>query len=390
MSFTKKILLMLLVAASLLSATSCSSDGDEPQDVPTEQTVIMFFPWSNTLYGDFQRSVRNFSNAVARRGLRGERVVVCMATDPTSAVLYELKCSGGKCWNDTLRRFSDRTFTSRSSMASLFGDIKAIAPAPRYGMVVGSHGLGWIPVSSQQRAARVRMHYDTAVLRTRYIGGTTPATQIEIGNFAGAMADASLHTEYILFDNCYMSSVEALYQLRHVTDRVVACPTEVLAYGFPYANCAPFLLGTPDLKAVADAFISYYTATDTPYATVAVIDCSQLDNLATLVREANLASTTDDATIRSDIQVMDGYSPTIFFDLGHYLSLKCSDATLRQVIEAQLALTVPVQGHTPRFYSALKGGSTAISHYSGLTTSEPSANRLAATVDETDWYKATH
>ena len=313
-----------------------------------------------------------------------------MATDPTSAVLYELKCSGGKCWNDTLRRFSDRTFTSRSSMASLFGDIKAIAPAPRYGMVVGSHGLGWIPVSSQQRAARVRMHYDAAVLRTRYIGGTTPATQIEIGNFAGAMADASLHTEYILFDNCYMSSVEALYQLRHVTDRVVACPTEVLAYGFPYANCAPFLLGTPDLKAVADAFISYYTATDTPYATVAVIDCSQLDNLATLVREANLASTTDDATIRSDIQVMDGYSPTIFFDLGHYLSLKCSDATLRQVIEAQLALTVPVQGHTPRFYSALKGGSTAISHYSGLTTSEPSTNRLAATVDETDWYKATH
>ena len=137
MSFTKKILLMLLVAASLLSATSCSSDGDEPQDVPTEQTVIMFFPWINTLYGDFQRSVRNFSNSVARRGLRGERVVVCMATDPTSAVLYELKCSGGKCWNDTLRRFSDRTFTSRSSMASLFGDIKAIAPAPRTGMDSG-------------------------------------------------------------------------------------------------------------------------------------------------------------------------------------------------------------------------------------------------------------
>lgn len=44
--------------------------------------------------------------------------------------------------------------------------------------------------------------------------------------------------EYILFDDCYMSSLEAAYDLRHVTRHLIACPTEIMAYGMPYSHIA--------------------------------------------------------------------------------------------------------------------------------------------------------
>ena len=432
---------------------SCSNgdnpDGPDVPVTPVGQTVFMFFPWSNSLLSDFRRTVEDMQTVVAQRSMKDERVMVFMATSEREAVLFELKKQNGRCLTDTLRRYSDRPFTSRQRLTSLFSEVMTLAPASRYGMVVGCHGLAWVPVQGQ-RNARKRlgsqermdeednlykeekidkeglykeeridkegddlMHFEVqGPVTTRFIGGTYPETQIETTDLADAMADAGLHTEYILFDACYMSSVEVAYELKDVTHYLIASPTEVISYGFPYITMGKHLLGTPNYKGIADSFISFYSSYYLPYGTVAVTDCTQLDALAAIAQQINAAAeeptnaasakhinaaaegklntATSGKSAPNGVQIMDGYSPTLFYDLGHLMSLKNAGTVLTTAFAEQLDKTVPYKGHTDQYFTALKDAPVDIKHYSGLNTSQGSLNRLADKLSETAWHKATN
>lgn len=397
---------------------SCSNgdspDGPDVPVTPVGQTVFMFFPWSNSLLSDFRRTVEDMQTVVAQRSMKDERIMVFMATSEREAVLFELKKQNGRCLTDTLRRYSDRPFTSRQWLTSLFSEVMTLAPASRYGMMVGCHGLAWVPVQGQ-RNARKRlgsqerideednlykeekidkegddlMHFEVqGPVTTRFIGGTYPETQIETTDLADAMADAGLHTEYILFDACYMSSVEVAYELKDVTHYLIASPTEVLSYGFPYITMGKHLLGTPNYKSIVDSFISFYSSYNLPYGTVAVTDCTQLDALAAIAQQINAAAEAQLAP--NGVQIMDGYSPTLFYDLGHLMSLKDAGTVLTAAFAEQIDKTVPYKGHTGQYFTALKDEPVDIKHYSGLNTSQGSLNHMADRLSETAWYKATN
>lgn len=449
----KKTCSFIIATLLIVVGVSCSNgdnpDGPDGPVTPVGQTVFMFFPWSNSLLSDFRRTVEDMQTVVAQRSMKDERVMVFMATSEREAVLFELKKQNGRCLTDTLRRYSDRPFTSRQWLTSLFSEVMTLAPASRYGMVVGCHGLAWVPVQGQ-RNARKRlgsqerideedniykeeridkeglykeeridkegddlMHFEVqGPVTTRFIGGTYPETQIETTDLADAMADAGLHTEYILFDACYMSSVEVAYELKDVTHYLIASPTEVISYGFPYITMGKHLLGTPNYKGIVDSFVSFYSSYYLPYGTVAVTDCTQLDALAAIAQQINAAAeeptnaasakqinaaaegkfntATSGKSAPNGVQIMDGYSPTLFYDLGHLMSLKNAGTVLTAAFADQLDKTVPYKGHTDQYFTALKDAPVNIKHYSGLNTSQGSLNRMADKISETAWHKATN
>lgn len=425
----KKFCSLIIATLFIVVGVSCSNgdspDGPDVPVTPVGQTVFMFFPWSNSLLPDFRRTVEDMQTVVAQRSMKDERVMVFMATSEREAVLFELKKQNGQCLTDTLRRYSDRPFTSRQWLTSLFSEVMTLAPASRYGMVVGCHGLAWVPVQGQRKARKRLgsqerideednlykeeridkeglykeeridkegddlMHFEVqGPVTTRFIGGTYPETQIETTDLADAMADAGLHTEYILFDACYMSSVEVAYELKDVTHYLIASPTEVLSYGFPYITMGKHLLGTPNYKGIVDSFISFYSSYNLPYGTVAVTDCTQLDALAAIAQQINAVAA--EQLVPNGVQIMDGYSPTLFYDLGHLMSLKDAGTVLTAAFAEQLYKTVPYKGHTDQYFTALKDEPVDIKHYSGLNTSQGSLNHMADRLSETAWYKATN
>lgn len=416
----KKTCSFIIATLFIVVGVSCSNgdspDGPDVPVTPVGQTVFMFFPWSNSLLSDFRRTVEDMQTVVAQRSMKDERVMVFMATSEREAVLFELKKQNGRCLTDTLRRYSDRPFTSRQWLTSLFSEVMTLAPASRYGMVVGCHGLAWVPVQGQRNARKKLgsqerideednlykkeridkegepndlMHFEVqGPVTTRFIGGTYPETQIETTDLADAMADAGFHTEYILFDACYMSSVEVAYELKDVTHYLIASPTEVLSYGFPYITMGKHLLGTPNYKGIVDSFISFYSSYNLPYGTVAVTDCTQLDALAAIAQQINAAAA--EQLVPNGVQIMDGYSPTLFYDLGHLMSLKDAGTVLTAAFAEQLEKTVPYKGHTGQYFTTLKDAPVDIKHYSGLNTSQGSLNHMADRLSETAWYKATN
>ena len=396
----KYILFILFFPAVLLSCTK------EKVVVPAEndQTVFMYLPWSSNLTSYFRQNIADFETAIAGGILKNERVVVFFMTSPTEASLFELKHRGGKSVRSTFKTYSFEAsnpapYTTAAGITSILEDVIHYAPANRYAMVIGCHGMGWLPVSSVSRGAAEKYHWEYADgPLTRFFGGTTSQYQTDIATLADGIAGAGLKMEYILFDDCYMSSIEAAYDLREVTDYLIGCPTEVMAYGFPYHVIAKYMVGTVDYAGIAEGFLSFYENYTTPCGTIGITYCPELDDLAAVMKEINTregidADTEFTESFRSGIQRLDGYSPVVFYDLGDYVENICTDQTLLTRFRAQLARTVPPAWslHTEKYYTSITSArQIAINAYSGVTTSDPSNHPWTRAKSETAWYKATH
>ncbi|NLH28791.1 MAG: Clostripain family protein, partial [Bacteroidales bacterium] len=242
----------------------------------------MYLPWpaDKTLTKAFEKNISDLEKAISKNGLNNEKVVVFMSTSSTQATLYEITCKNGICKHDTLKNFNP-SFTTVEGIASILNDMKSAAPALTYAMIIGGHGMGWIPVyptyPTNARAISASSpfknywEYD-GEFDTRYFGGTTTKYQTDITSLAKGITMAGIKKmEYILFDNCYMSSIEVAYELRNVTNYLIASPTEIMAYGMPYAVVGEYLFGKTNYKAVCNGFYSFYSTYDgAPYGTLAV------------------------------------------------------------------------------------------------------------------------
>ncbi len=152
--------------------------------------------------------------------------------------------------------------TVAEQFARLLKDVLAYAPAPRYAMTIGCHGMGWIPATattavSREGAEREYWEYEGAE-QTRWFGGMTAEFQTEIPTLAEAIRRAGMKMEYILFDDCYMSSVEVAYELKDVTDYLIGSTSEIMAEGFPYTEIGALLLGDVDYEGICESFYQYY------------------------------------------------------------------------------------------------------------------------------------
>ena len=206
-------------------------------------------------------------------------------------------------------------------------------PADSYGLVLSSHGSGWVPNSI----------FDKHVMApsTRFIG--QDGTQyMEIPALAQALE--GLKFEYLLFDACFMSSIEALYDLRNVTDYLIASPTEVLADGFPYKEIVSQLF-QKDLKGACESFMNKYRQTS---GTVALVQSNKLEALAAAVKNVVTAVGNKQVDLTA-IQGYEGLNPHLFYDLEQYIEALTNDT---DAFKAALKEAVIFTDHTPQFYSA--------------------------------------
>lgn len=360
-----------------------------------EQTVFMYLPWSTNLTSNFKQNINDLRKVVAKNVLKNERIIVFMCTKATEAFLFELVYEDGKDVRKTYKKYEypSPSYTTADGIAAILNDVETYAPAKRYAMIIGCHGLGWIPVSNTQSRSKfsaTKRHWEYEnVPMTRLFGGLSPEYQTDITTLAKGISSVGLKMEYILFDDCYMSGVEVAYDLKEVTKHLIASTSEVMAYGMPYAEIGEYLIGKVNYKEICDGFYSFYSNyTAMPCGTLAVTDCSELEKLATIMKDIN-SQHTFDATSVGTLQRLDGYSPVIFFDCWDYVSKLCSDPGLLAQFKEQLDRTVLFKRNTDYYYTMTKG-KIKIDTFSGITISDPSTSAEAAKKEETAWYMATH
>lgn len=78
-----RFMIYIFAALVLVGMASCSSEDGGWQEDEVEKTIVMFYPWSTTLLGEFKANVSDFSSVIASRGLHGERVWCVWPLRPT-------------------------------------------------------------------------------------------------------------------------------------------------------------------------------------------------------------------------------------------------------------------------------------------------------------------
>lgn len=154
-------------------------------------------------------------------------------------------------------------------MEEVLMDMQKIAPSDSYGLILGSHASGWMKGNSVQSKAF----------------GNDDGYNIDIPDLADVLKNSfSEKLDFVLFDACMMGTAEVGYELRETTSYCIASVMETPVYGFPYDQILPYLYSENiDYPAVCHEFMSF-NKTNNLWGTCAVMDCSQMENLASAVK----------------------------------------------------------------------------------------------------------
>ncbi|MBF1588923.1 MAG: hypothetical protein HXO25_04820, partial [Prevotella sp.] len=342
----KKIFLLLQLVMLVVFA-SCSSEDPDPipqPDAEVENTIFVYMPWSavtndgvvrNNLYNFFNDNLEAIKQAVEQQGGLGNKQLIVFISDSLSkGYLYTIKYKNRRCINDTLAVYNNTLSGLRLNttgwITSILKRVKQEAPAKNYSLIVGCHGMGWIPGKPSTRLTRsvaspIERDIETDLVGppTRWFGGGD--YQTDISTLAKGIEDSGIGKfQYILFDDCNMTGVEVAYELRDATHYIVGCPTEIMAYGMPYKLLWNELSKVnPNYRNICNTFINFYSnytynGSPYPYGTISVIDCSQVEGMVNLMKEINTSSSLS-PFVESNLQSMDGYNPTKFYDMGDYV-----------------------------------------------------------------------
>ena len=362
----------------VLFVVSCDDDAVDVDSI-NKQTVLVYMPWSGSetstgLYSNFLANLDSIESAITTAGgLSKSRLLVFLSESATSSTLYEVTYSSQQgCNHKEVKRYTGHDYTTPEGIARVLTDANNAAYGLNFALIVGCHGTGWTHIddwtdypnnakgsSPSTTTNRHSLHIkqyedDTPYEKTRFYGSVSDDNYaVDITTLAEGIKQSGLHMQYILFDDCYMANAEVAYELREITNFLIASTSEVMAIGMPYANMWKSLASpTPSYSTAVSAFKTFYSSYRIPCGTITAIDCRQMENLATVMRQINEHYTLDEEQLET-IQILDGFNTPIFFDMGDYVEKLCTDPYLYEKFKAQLDKTVVSKASTERIYSFL-------------------------------------
>ena len=321
---------------------------------------------------------------------------------PSHLIRYSL--FEGKVRRDTVMTVeAGRMASDPELMKEVLEYVRNRYKADRYGLILSSHGSGWLPVGyvqSEENARHMRFHEFGAetgtstsslapVRRIRTLGGPATKTfgadyygiwnqtqkdadvyEMSIPRLAGALGSG---WDFIVFDACFMGAVEVAYELKHCAKVLCISAAEVISQGFNYRNMAD-LIFRRDLHP-EDICLSFYNlykgqpgASQT--ATIACVQTAGLDGLADTCKE--LISKYRSALDAADTDAIQLYSrggSKWFYDLQdifNHIGISQQDS-LR--LQSSLDACISYKAATPKILDEI-----TVRHFCGLSMFLPAIN----------------
>ena len=281
-----------------------------------------------------------------------------------------------------LKEYPDQLSTDKEVMATVLQDMAKFSPTQNLGLIVGSHGSSW---------------YNTIYTRALGYDGST-SNAINLTDMVEAMETLEKPFEFILFDACYMGTMEVAYEFRHVADYQISSVMEVPAYGFPYDYFLGDLFkGTVEgYKEICQSFVDYYKSEydegKTAWGTIALIDSKEVEGMTQAVREQIVAHKDTLASyVPKRIQEYGRQAGQgIAHDLEHFVK-DLNGGETPQTFAEQLEKTVLYKGcleearYTPYNYDV------DATNYCGLGIYIPQSNKSKWNpyFKTLDWYEAS-
>ena len=365
----------LLLTASCTNEKSCSRC-----DMP-KRTVLVYLAGDNSL--STEAWMRRDSLLAGWNPELGTLLIAEHSWQTGQPVLMKAVWNGSKAITEVLNTYgSDANMADPTIWKQVLADAATMVPSDHFGLVMFSHATGWLPEGAYEQYSG---YLSRDVTRSLLDGS---GRQMNLDDFVNAIPDGMF--DFILFDMCFMGSIETSYALRKKTDWIVASATEMVSPGFMpiyHQHLNKLFSMEPDLQGLARAYFAYFAGQTgkEQSATVSVINTRHLETLAEVAKkvQADIAEYPD----TTGIQFYDRKGvPHLFYDLGEYLHVLDSDNRYAVTIDSTMSRTVTFRRNTPHFLNIDIKKHSGLSVYIPLQTQEP----LNAAYHKTAWWQATH
>lgn len=305
---------------------------------------------------------------------------------------YRNTAGGAVC--DTVYKYQEDFYSTDSvRFKDALSWVMDYYPSEHLGLVMWSHGTGWLYDSNKSRSIGEDNGRDLD-------DALTFSKWMEVEELAAVLKELSVNTDFVLFDACFMQCVEVAYAMREAADWLVGSPAELPADGAPYNRIMSSLFSFPfDAKELIEQYKGGYS--DYNGVTLSAVKCSAVDRLAEVtaafvpayfsrgfqVNESGVFSYLKDGRFRDIVSLPE------YFDMNGQMMLRLPDDAYLLWKKA-LDAAVPYRVASRVWYSMYKGDSYVnFSQFCGLSMYVPHDESKYSTLNEnfrrTEWYGAT-
>lgn len=148
-------------------------------------------------------------------------------------------------------------------------------PSKTYSMIIWSHGTGWS--KSPQRSVLVDNGKNLTNPPQANIG-----TWLDLRQLDGVLSHLP-HLNFLMFDACYMQTIEVVTQLYTYADYIIGSPAEIPAQGAPYDKIMENLCNA-DVRGIIQNYAAAYPATSG--VLLSAVKSSQVPGLCNATKSA--------------------------------------------------------------------------------------------------------
>jgi len=410
MSLTVKKIIrsVVFLILPLLLTLSCSCNKDDDSGII--RTVLVYIAADNNLSNTANSNIYSMNSAI-RSGMKNVNLLVFVDRINYNPALLHLH----DAVIDTVKTFPEMDSTDPDVFRDVIEYVRKNYISDSYGLVMWSHGTGWLP-ASQLHFVAPNMGYSPSrdgdgnhlsvldiqrypsSLQTKAFGlenrkgNNPPYVCMEIDEMANAIPDGVF--DFIAFDACYMGNVEIVYALRKKARYFISSTYEIVSYGFPYHIVTRDLL-EGNLTNVCREFYTYYNSMSgwEQMGGISLVDTDGLDSLAQCFKKivVEYKDSVPELDI-SEIQVFDRFRNHVFFDLGDVVEKLCPNLDYVAEFNQQLDKCVQYKASTPYMfqgdYEEIK-----IDKYCGLSIYIPIRRYESSGLNDdyrmTEWSKVT-
>ncbi|MDU1904087.1 MAG: clostripain-related cysteine peptidase [Dysgonomonas sp.] len=381
-SFYSKILFFIFLSFSLFACDKNNGGGGEPEPKLDNRTILVYMGGDNNLSLETDDKIKELA-----KGWSSDFDGSLLIYQDTPSKSHLIKITGfedNKAVYDIIKDYEKSNSADPQVFRNAIDDALKSFPAKDYGMIVFSHGSGWLPP---------HVFYGTTEsepvtsLRSIIIDGDS---EMDIKDFAEVLPVKVF--SFVIFEACNMANVEVAYELKDKTKYVVGSSSPMLSPGltYVYAKNLKYLYET---EANVEAFAKSYFDLWNSYtgiqraATISLINTSELNSLATLIRAIRANNT--EGNMPEHLQIYDGTleAPFYFFDLGQYYA-SLGNEQQKEELNTILSKCLVYKANTPNY--ANENGVFVISHHSGLTTyiEQENLQNINEEYRKLKWYRA--
>lgn len=385
---------LLTVSLFILTLFVGCSKEDEPKPIsPTSpasptiptKTILVYMAGENSLSKYTQINLTSIITGARQSNIEECNLLIYSDARGSLPKLYKIeKNKQGIVDSVLVKTYEEQNSADMQTMREIITDVFTEYPAQEKGLFLWSHGTAWLPSNIN----------DYKGLRSFGQDGTN---HMEITELREALPDNV--SDYIIFDACYMSSIEVAYELRHKTKYILGSSAEVMAEGFPYTITIPALLANGELeerlKNAAESFYNHYNAQSNEYQTgnVSLIRTAELATFAASCKPIFAGRYTEERMIDPsgyglNLQALEYLTSPIaysfLYDFQSYMKALSAHVDMENVII--------YKNTTPYCFFAQPYKSMPINTYSGLSIYVPQTRnpKLNEWYKQLDWYKAVY